>query len=1507
MSKKFRSQASSTRAATSLGGFGSFSSSVSPLSYIAEPPDLSQVSDPNVVVNLKNLSKRDSTTKGKALEELLDVLKDGGDVPVLTAWSDLYPRTAIDNSHVVRRLAHTLQGVLASKAGKTIAPFLTTVIPAWLAGVYDSDKSVSKAAIEAFERTFANPEKRVAVWTIYKDSIYDRIEDSILTQSSTTLSDERTTSPDEANTKYVRVVGTALRLLRRLLEVKSARTDILQDKKLWDLASHDDAYLRTGLYEVASTALTHHKDDLDWGILSTSLLYKALHRAQLGCAKVYAQMLIDVTEARPTIWTTDYTAKTSAAKRLLQYLRLGSQSGPAEVWPLLTQLVATIPVEAWLHGAEDLFSVADAFRTGVLLERLNIDHAWAAYLNLCSHLLTLAQTSEEKASFLSSNIVPLIVIYFTQKRDEKWQVAGRIEATAEKAIPLLTEQSSVLETALKTVIDDTIEKMRLSLPESSKDFRLSQDTVAAQGQRLVTLGRYMSSEEAKTLFARSSSHLIEAAIDLLKTRNGKPYGAASILEQLVNRAGQKSSEVDTFLSNDAKALLDSPSGPQIVALSLSNGRSLGLDLLQYDTNSPAIINSLICYFQNVSREELEQSSIKDLVIERVDNSEDEISRRYTVALLGNTGLRGGAVHLELLSRLPEDLSTKGEESIALAMLEAIVDDRLAVQVLEDSKYRLQLLSKLLLLADQNDEFSDRATVLVARLKNFGKEKVSPLPIIKEQLSGRGTPLAILTLVELALESSVEGDVVEYLPSSNDWEAALRPHLQGSTDTSLSITSPLRGTVILLEAGSAQTSVIRDAEDFSLLFRLIFYTTKLLSRKHELLRDSPPVQALYRYYPITVELINEKLTLDDANSLWLDSNTDVETAASDILSESLHLLEKWQDQEEFMRIWVDEIQHLNGLDRSAYMKALALQTILSRLNARSPPQVVQLLEDQLRNAHKSHNILLNAAILSAIKDTYLASQAGLRLVNEYVALATQAQSEPRPVILLNILLSDDVSVLEKVQQPRLILLLKKLIQLAGQNEMRGQSPQCLELIATLVEPVRHLYGEHWEQLVQLLVSVWSDVSVSDLPSLYGSLLVYSKLGKLLKEDGVNEDLQDIMAARQKELEEGLLSCLQLFRSPVYGTNQPRSIVINQLSRQVRTVDVSNAQHTLDLLAAKEKTLQDTAYDILHRQIPAKQEQLSIDLALEQHAVHLPPELLALVADNADPRRYLLSWKLLFDHYPKASYRLQEAYTADVKSSGQLGLLLDFICDRIQLTSNRPVDATKFEIAEYTILTAESEDQEIQWLAIHVYFLCLVYVPALVKEWYIQQKNKIKMPLESWTQKYMSSLIVAANFITVDDWAVTQSNDESERPLEVKSNPRAAEIVASIPVDPESPPISLSIKFPDAYPLESPSVVSRTRVGVSEKNWTSWLRTIQIIIFSTGSVIEGLIAFRRNVRGALSGQTECAICYSIIGTDMQTPSKKCGTCKNMFHGACLFRWFRSSNSSSCPLCRNNFNYA
>jgi hypothetical protein len=93
MSKRTtKPHASSARAAfgSAFGGSSStFSVSSSQLSYVTEPPDLSAISDPNVVVYFRNLSKKDSTTKAKALEDIqahISSLQEPVEEGILGAW-----------------------------------------------------------------------------------------------------------------------------------------------------------------------------------------------------------------------------------------------------------------------------------------------------------------------------------------------------------------------------------------------------------------------------------------------------------------------------------------------------------------------------------------------------------------------------------------------------------------------------------------------------------------------------------------------------------------------------------------------------------------------------------------------------------------------------------------------------------------------------------------------------------------------------------------------------------------------------------------------------------------------------------------------------------------------------------------------------------------------------------------------------------------------------------------------------------------------------------------------------------------------------------------------------------------------------------------------------------------------------------------------------------------------------------------------------------------------------
>ena len=91
------------------------------------------------------------------------------------------------------------------------------VISPWLAGLYDNDRSVSRAAQESLKQVFPSEEKLFNLWRLYQASIIAYSMDAITKETVDTLSDERTTSPDDAFAKHARVLAMGILLVTHLI------------------------------------------------------------------------------------------------------------------------------------------------------------------------------------------------------------------------------------------------------------------------------------------------------------------------------------------------------------------------------------------------------------------------------------------------------------------------------------------------------------------------------------------------------------------------------------------------------------------------------------------------------------------------------------------------------------------------------------------------------------------------------------------------------------------------------------------------------------------------------------------------------------------------------------------------------------------------------------------------------------------------------------------------------------------------------------------------------------------------------------------------------------------------------------------------------------------------------------------------------------------------------------------------------------------------------------------
>ncbi len=166
-----------------------------------------------------------------------------------------------------------------------------------------------------------------------------------------------------------------------------------------------------------------------------------------------------------------------------------------------------------------------------------------------------------------------------------------------------------------------------------------------------------------------------------------------------------------------------------------------------------------------------------------------------------------------------------------------------------------------------------------------------------------------------------------------------------------------------------------------------------------------------------------------------------------------------------------------------------------------------------------------------------------------------------------------------------------------------------------------------------------------------------------------------------------------------------------------------------------------------------------------------------------------------------------------------------------TRGKPIDASQFEVKSYPGNDESSPERDCQHLLIHLYYLCLRYLPSITKAWWIDNPRRTTaLTIETWTEKFISPHVITDELATVDEWVRTSSQDDDEaRSMKVRVSYKAKEVTASYDVDEQT--MQIVIRLPGAYPLRQAVVEGVNRVAFDEKKWRSWLLSTQgIITFS-----------------------------------------------------------------------------
>ncbi len=440
---------------------------------------------------------------------------------------------------------------------------LPKVVGSWLAGTFDRDRVVSRVAAEGLSSFLTTQDKVIQFWKRCQQQILDYASDAIK-ETPDTLSDDRTTSSDDSETKYYRVLASSLALVLNLLQkldlpdlnkIQDGYDQLFEDNKVWASVASNDTVVRRISCQLLSASLQKRSDRVsaDLARISKYFIAEGLKSNHTGSAAEYVSALTKLTEKFPSVWTTDYKGKRSPTSRLKTFLEKGSQGSGSTYWDCVSQLLDILPTEILpkdLDGASDFLKSTRIGVTSRDEPRNAALGAWTSYLSIFRAFLKRVQSIEDRTQLSKEHIFPLTEHYLHPSPETSiWasgsQVPILIKAYTSVTTSKFTDVTDVTKAEWARLKNEFQSRIRSSLPESSREYEKSQKSIADEGDRWFSLtGRILDAHQRTigtdrpipNIPVEPSLELLEEVFALLETRNWKPYGAAAAIESSFKQA-----------------------------------------------------------------------------------------------------------------------------------------------------------------------------------------------------------------------------------------------------------------------------------------------------------------------------------------------------------------------------------------------------------------------------------------------------------------------------------------------------------------------------------------------------------------------------------------------------------------------------------------------------------------------------------------------------------------------------------------------------------------------------------------------------------------------------------------------------------------------------------------------------------------------------------------------------------------------------------------------------------
>lgn len=1019
----------------------------------------------------------------------------------------------------------------------------------WLAGTQDSDRAAARAAQDALKQVFGTPEKLRNVGKAFQQPILEYCRDALLNETIQTLSDERAVSPDDAEATYSRVVATSVAVISNLLKdlpteetgKQQATYDaIIAENKIWEFAAYRDVGVRRYVHRLLRVCVSKQRAAVEANltIISKAYIDKALHADQTGSSYDLMQALVDLTAIFPQVWTSNYKGKKAAGERLRQALKKGSQAGSSDFWTTVKSLLTQLPTEVLPKEPEEMKKFLISVQSGVALkeERFNASAAWDTYFSAVGLVLTQSTIPKEESERLTEELVlPIIDQYLKpSETTSPWTISGAKAALIVSQAARVSGAHALLERKWPEYADRLIHDLKTSAPEQSKDFDKSQTSIAQSGERWALLqAEFLKKQSAipeslHDVFVTTTRNIIQESLQLLKTRNGKPYGSAAIVDEMLNHCSEiviKDQEahsiISAFILEDLPDLLYSPSQRQLFSLLYHYQKNANFteawnkvaSSLANGADSPEKLNAF--------RTLLSSPRVQPVAGLAAQNSEIQkfLQRQYLSSISSGEGwafladvLRSTASVASpettdlILADLTSSLTISDKARMALDGLDSISGgNRVVLKDYVSKPNGSQLLPNLLHLEESPDDtIAQKASVVSKRIVDHADKSSSQsilFDVVHQSLNKVSSEsLPITTVLDMAQklvhESGTEGGKAnvakQALPDLQQWEQSLLPYLSSSPIPAQAITGLTGGAVYLVQPVDDAHKILisRDAEGYSQALRFAAYVARTCFTS-EILEglDAESKTTLFRLLYLTFILIQSGNNPRDPLALVAGLDSDLELPLSKLRADFAHVLSECTFQYQagpnaaiydFVGAAMDEFY---GASRqsgpTSYINAEALSHTLADVHSAhgNGHEAVKAYQDNALQSYKSREVLALTAIASGLGDAIASNKALDRQANEIVADLTgldAAKSQQRALeqlIMLNALLPD-LDAGSIVAKQRLIFLVKHILTWPEQSAVPAEIiAETFKLLCVVLPAISDIYGEQWTQVLSFITHSW----------------------------------------------------------------------------------------------------------------------------------------------------------------------------------------------------------------------------------------------------------------------------------------------------------------------------------------------------------------------------------------------------------------------------------------------------